>query len=107
MNKNNYNIDLIAGIDTLEVTTPTYLTDVFDFITHDNTRRVTQNEINVLDFDFITSQGTYKRDDICHYRYNADKTYMDVSTVEGYNLLHKKLRLKCLKTGGKLIKAAW
>lgn len=46
----------------------------------------TQNEINVLDFDFITSQGTYKRDDICHYRFNPQKTLYDVSTVDGYNM---------------------
>lgn len=71
MNKDNYNINLYAGIDTLEVTTPTYLTDVFEFITHDNTRRVTQDE---------TAIPKYK------YRFNPDKTYQDTSTFTGYYL---------------------
>ena len=36
--------------------------------------------------EFITSVGVYKtNNNECHYRYNPDKTYMNVSTVSGYN----------------------
>lgn len=70
MNKNNYNLDLYAGIDTLEVTTSTYLPkDSFAFITHDSSRRVTEDE-NAI--------PKYK------YRYNPDNTLLDTSTLAGY-----------------------
>ena len=36
--------------------------------------------------DFITSVGVYKTNNgECHYRYNPDKSHMDVSTASGYN----------------------
>lgn len=70
MNKNNYNLDLYAGIDTLEVTTSTYLPkDSFAFITHDSSRRVTEDE-NAI--------PKYK------YRFNPDNTLLDTSTLAGY-----------------------
>lgn len=46
----------------------------------------TKNEIDYKKFDFITSVGVYKTNSgDCHYRYNPDKTLMDVSNIEGYN----------------------
>lgn len=70
MNKTNFNIELYAGIDTLEVTTPTFLPpNSFVFITHDSTRRYTQDE---------TTTPKYK------YRFNPDKTMIDTSTITGY-----------------------
>ena len=69
MNKNNYNIDLVAGIDTLEVTSQTYVVEAFAFITHDATRRVTQDD---------TAIPKYR------YRFNPDNTKLDTSTFEGY-----------------------
>lgn len=69
MRKNNYNIDLIAGIDTLEVTSETYVVKEYPFITHDTTRRITKDETEV---------PKYK------YRFNPDNTMLDTSTFEGY-----------------------
>lgn len=68
MNKSHYSLELIAGIDTLEVTSPKYVIDEFAFITHDATRRIT------------------KDDDIPKYKYrcNPDNTLLDTSTFEGY-----------------------
>jgi len=76
MNKDNYNIDLYAGIDTLEVSTPTYLTEAYEFITHDNTRRVTNGEADL---------PKYK------YRFNPDKTHLDTSTFTGYYLALERM----------------
>lgn len=73
MNKNNYSLQLFAGIDTLEVTSPTYLGDVnFDFVTHDETRRIKKEGIDQL--------PKYK------YRFNPDKTAIDTSTLDGYKI---------------------
>ena len=70
MNKCNFDIELIGGIDTLEVTTSTYLPpDTFAFITHDSTRRYAQDE---------GREPKYK------YRFNPDKTHFDTSTLMGY-----------------------
>lgn len=69
MNKNNYSLELIAGIDTLEIKSPSYVLQDFPFITHDNTRRVT------LDGDELPK---YK------YRFNPDNTLFDTSTFDGY-----------------------
>ena len=76
MNRDNYNIDLYAGIDTLEVSTPTYLTEAYEFITHDNTRRVTNGEADL---------PKYK------YRFNPDKTHLDTSTFTGYYLALERM----------------
>lgn len=69
MNKNNYNIDLIGGIDTLEVTSETYVVKEYPFITHDTTRRITKDDTEI---------PKYK------YRFNPDNTMLDTSTFEGY-----------------------
>lgn len=69
MNKNNYHIDLVAGIDTLEVTSETYVVEEYPFITHDTTRRITKDDTEV---------PKYK------YRFNPDNTMLDTSTFEGY-----------------------
>lgn len=63
-----YNFELIAaGIDTLEVQSPTFA-DTYPFFTHDATRRMT------------TEEGTEKY----KYRVNPDKTLIDTSTFDGY-----------------------
>lgn len=69
MNKNNYNIALIAGIDTLEVTSETYVVKEYPFITHDTTRRITKDDAGV---------PKYK------YRFNPDNTMRDTSAFNGY-----------------------
>lgn len=69
MNKNNYSLDLHAGIDTLEVTSETYVIGAFAFITHDATRRITQDD---------TAIPKYR------YRFNPDNTTIDASTFTGY-----------------------
>ena len=69
MNKNNYNIELIAGIDTLEITSETYVVKEYPFITHDTTRRITKDDMGV---------PKYK------YRFNPDNTMLDTSTFDGY-----------------------
>lgn len=68
MNKSNYNISLISGIDTLEVTSETYVMQEFTFITHDSTRRITKDD----------DTPRYK------YRFNPDNTLLDTSTFKGY-----------------------
>lgn len=68
MNKSNYNISLISGIDTLEVSSETYVTKEFTFITHDSTRRITKDD----------DTPRYK------YRFNPDNTLLDTSTFGGY-----------------------
>lgn len=71
MNKNNYDLQLFTGIDTLEVMSTTYLGDEdYVFITHDETRRIKKEGIDQL--------PKYK------YRFNPDNTHMDTSTLEGY-----------------------
>lgn len=68
MKKHSYNL-LAAGIDTLEITSPTYLLGTYDFLSHDTSRRMTTD-------DGITPK--YK------YRVNPDKTLLDTSTLDGY-----------------------
>lgn len=69
MKNGNYNLDMIAGIDTLEVTSKTYVVKEYPFITHDTTRRITKDDTEV---------PKYK------YRFNPDNTMLDTSTFEGY-----------------------
>lgn len=67
--------DLVAaGIDTLEITSPTYLIGTYPFMSHDSSRRMTTN-------DGVTPK--YK------YRINPDKTLIDTSTLEGYSAAMK------------------
>lgn len=69
MKKDNYNLNLIAGIDTLEITSETYVMKECPFITHDTTRRITKDDTEV---------PKYK------YRFNPDNTLIDTITFEGY-----------------------
>lgn len=62
-------IDYIAGIDTLEITSTTFTEQAFDFFTHD-TSRIVQRD--------ISAEPKYK------YRTNPDKTLYDTSTIDGY-----------------------
>lgn len=64
-------IDYIAGIDTLEITSTTFTEQEFDFFTHD-TSRIVQRD--------ATTEPKYK------YRVNPDKTCYDTSTIEGYKI---------------------
>lgn len=65
-----YNYELVAtNIDTLEVTSPTYIIGTYEFLSHDSSRRMTMN-------DGITPK--YK------YRVNPSKALIDTSTFEGY-----------------------
>lgn len=65
-----YNFEHIAtNIDTLEVTTPTYIIGTYEFLSHDSSRRMTMD-------DGITQK--YK------YRINPSKTHIDTSTFKGY-----------------------
>ncbi|WP_295071280.1 hypothetical protein [Ruminococcus sp.] len=70
MKKDNYNVDLIAGIDTLEITSPTYVMGEYPFITHDSSRRITKGD----------GEEKYR------YRFNPNNTLIDVSTFEGYKI---------------------
>ena len=62
------------------------------FMQPDTAQIHTDKELDLLalkkqGIEFITSVGHYKTESgECHYRYNPDKTYMDVSTAAGYNV---------------------
>lgn len=62
------------------------------FMQPDTAQIHTDKELDLLalrkqGIKFITSVGHYKTESgECHYRYNPDKTYMDVSTAAGYNV---------------------
>lgn len=57
-----------AGIDTIEITTPTYYDGVYPCFSHD-TQRITQQD---------GAEPKYK------YRVNPDKTGLDTNTLQGY-----------------------
>lgn len=73
MRKNNYNIDLIAGIDTIEVKSETYVVKEYPFITYDATRRITKDNTEIPKY---------------RYRFNPDNTMLDTSTFEGYQVYY-------------------
>lgn len=62
------------------------------FAQPDTAQLHTDSELDLLalrkqGIEFITSVGHYKTESgECHYRYNPDKTFLDVSTAEGYNI---------------------
>ena len=62
------NTDFKAGIDTVEITTPTYYEGVYPCFTHD-TQRITQQD---------GAEPKYK------YRVNPDKTGLNTDTLQGY-----------------------
>lgn len=67
---NKYNFELISGIDTLEITSPSYVIGEYPFITHDSSRRITQTD----------GEEKYR------YRFNPNNTLIDVSTFDGYKM---------------------
>lgn len=69
MKKINYDLPIMV-IDTMEITTPTYITGTYPFLSHDSSRRMTMD-------DGVTPK--YK------YRVNPSKTFLDISTFEGYS----------------------
>ena len=64
----NEKIELKAGVDTVEITTPTYYEGVYPCFTHD-TQRITQQD---------GAEPKYK------YRVNPDKTGLKTDTLQGY-----------------------
>lgn len=64
-------IEYIAGIDTIEITSTTFTEQELDFFTHDTSRLVQRDPL---------AEPKYK------YRANPDKTLYDTSTIEGYNI---------------------
>lgn len=66
----------VLVIDTLEITTPTYIAGTYPFLSHDSSRRMTMD-------DGITEK--YK------YRVNPSKTFIDISTFTGYQQALKQI----------------
>lgn len=64
----NIIFELFAGIDTLEITSPSFVNGEYPFITHDSSRRITKGD----------GEEKYR------YRFNPNNTLIDVSTFEGY-----------------------
>ncbi len=65
-----HNFDLVAAhIDTLELTSPTYIIGTYEFLSHDTSRRMTTDD---------GQTEKYK------YRINPEKTMIDTSTIGGY-----------------------
>lgn len=64
-------VNYIAGIDTIEITSTTFTEEQFPFFTHD-TSRIVQRD--------MAAEPKFK------YRVNPDKTLFDTSTLQGYNV---------------------